>query len=103
MLSAPPDPFVIALDALFRAPGSVVATFAPAVGDPFEVRVIRDNGREVQDSVIMDTEAVQIRRSEVARPAAGDRIEFADEAFTIQSPPQLDRERLTWTCLLEPA
>ena len=98
-----PDPFATALTALFRAPGSVAAVYSPLSGPDVPLRVIRTNGREVEGSLIMDTEAVQIMVADVAQPQAGARITIGSEISTIQSAPQLDRERLTWSCYLEPA
>jgi hypothetical protein len=41
---------------------------------------------------------IDVRRSEVAEPAAGDTVEIDSEIFEIIASPALDSLRLVWTC-----
>lgn len=107
------DPFALALDALFMAPGSAAAIFQPADGVPVEIRVIRSApDRETpfgQGRVINNAGTFfELRRSEVPDPQDGDFIVIdgaivdgqvvGGEAFTLFGDPVLDLERIGWTC-----
>ncbi len=100
------DPFVMALDVLFYAPGSAAAMFTPIDGAPRTIRVIRTvraadapfGGTPIQ----MDAAVFEIRRSEVAEPLEGDTLQVGAEAFKIVGDPDLDVEGLTWRCEAPP-
>lgn len=107
------DPFALALDALFMAPGSASAIYRPAGGSPVSIRVIRSApDRETQfgqGRVINNAGTFfELRRSEVADPQDGDSIVIegsivdgqivGGEAFTLFGDPVLDLERIGWTC-----
>ncbi len=114
------DPFALALDALFMAPGSASAIYQPAGGSPVSIRVIRSApDRETQfgqGRVINNAGTFfELRRSEVADPQDGDSIVIegsivdgqivivdgqivGGEAFTLFGDPVLDLERIGWTC-----
>jgi hypothetical protein len=99
------DPFATALAALHLSAGSVAATFTPKGGAPTGIRVIRGQPSEQvaygAGSVVLDTNAVQIMRSDVADPTGG-MIQIGSEIFAVQGGPTLDVEGITWTCQLEP-
>lgn len=111
------DPFAAALTPLFNGPGAVAADYTAAGGEPVRIRVIRDQRTDEAgfngDTVLMDANLVQIQRSDIAQPAAGDRLAIlhlnpdgsiaSQEDFTIQGGARLDVEGLTWNCALEPA
>lgn len=97
-----PDPFATALGVLHGAPGSVEAVYTPAGGDPIpDVRLIRNAGsREAQlgETVLrMDADTWSVQRSDVERPAEGDRIEIGDAAYLVSSAPLLDDEGVSWS------
>lgn len=110
------DPFATALAALFGAAGSIAATFHPggsAVG--VELRVIRGQPDELagfgDGQIVMATNLLDIRRSDVAHPVTGDEVQlYLDDARTVPGDrlvlagaPRLDVEGLTWRCPAEPA
>ena len=101
------DPFASALVALFRAPGSEAAVYTAPGGPPTPLRVIRERGeREVRKGisrVMVDGNAVQIQRTDVAQPVNGALLTIGAEAFLVQGGAALDSEGLTWTCHLTPA
>lgn len=111
------DPFQIALDAIFTAPGSSAATYFPVDGDPVPIRLILSRPDEVANfrgsSVVQATYQLSIRRSEVPAPQSGDFVQIEggefpqlDGVFTdrlnITGDPMLDVEGITWTCGAEP-
>ncbi|MFC3579125.1 head-tail joining protein [Sphingomonas hylomeconis] len=110
------DPFAAALDALFIAPGSVAAVYASGDGSapPTGVRTIRDQRTEEMPigsgPVPTNLNLLLLRRSEVAVPAAGDRLQVGnfvgvapgDPLFEIMGEPWLDTEGLTWSCEMRP-
>lgn len=105
----PLDPFAAALDAIYRAPGSVAAVYTPAGGSARTVRIIRtvnsvdtpggfpDGGR------VYDRNVVKIRVSDVAMPELGDTIAIGAETLVVNEAPMLDAEGLEWTFGVEPA
>ena len=112
------DPFALALDAMFMAPGSAAAVFQPANGSPYHIRVIRSApDREVpfgQGRVLDNAGTLfEIRRADVDSPRNGDFIVIdgaivdgqvvGGEQFTLFGDPVLDLERLGWTCAANPA
>ncbi|MFZ3484206.1 head-tail joining protein [Sphingomonas sp. 3-13AW] len=106
------DPFAPALDALFHGPGSEAADYVTESGVQEGVRVIRS--RPTADApfgdsrIRQDTCMIDVRRSEVPAPAAGDRFLIREidpaaqaEVLTVcivTGDPALDVERMTWTC-----
>ena len=108
------DPFALALDALFHAPGSAEAIYYPADGSPARIiRVIRSApDREVrfgQGSVLDNAGTViELRRAEVSDPKNGDMVVIdgsltegvtvGQQVFKLFGDPVLDLERITWTC-----
>ena len=100
-------PFAAALDLMFGSAMATAATYTAAGGQPRTIRVTRDQGSQELSlnggAAIVDANAVQIRRSEVALPDAGDAVTIGDDHFIIQGGATLDVEGLTWTCYLEPA
>lgn len=100
--------FAIAVDALFADPNlGREATYAPANGDPFPVRIIARRADALTDfgdaRLWSDTSVFDLRVSEVASPRPGDRLKLGGEAFVIQGEPVRDRERLVWTLSTRPA
>ncbi|WP_380787238.1 hypothetical protein [Sphingomonas sp. R86521] len=111
------DPFAMALDALFMAPGSAAAVYQPADGVPVKIRVVRSApDRETgfgQGRIINNAGTLfELRRSEVVNPQSGDFVvidaEIVDgqvsggEPFMLFGDPVLDLERVGWTCGANP-
>lgn len=83
----------IARDALWRAGGS---------GEGIPVRVVTRRPDRVvgfgDSRAILPAVLIDVRRSEVAEPAAGDTVEIAGETFAIMAAPVADSLGLVWTC-----
>jgi hypothetical protein len=101
------DPFATALAALHASAGAVAAIYTPVDGEPFPIRLIRGQPSEFADhnggQIILDTDRVQIMRSDVAEPLKDDLVEIGTEIFVVQGGATLDVEGVTWNCSLEPA
>jgi hypothetical protein len=100
--------FSAALDALFGDPHlGRTATYEPADGDAFPVRVIARRNDAVTEfgggRLWSETTRLDLRVSEVASPRPDDRIVIDGEAFVVQGEPVRDRERLVWTLDVRPA
>jgi hypothetical protein len=98
------DPFAAATDALF-ADSNIAADAiwrAGGSGEGVTVRVVTrqpDHVAGFGDSrAILPTMLIDVRRSEVAKPATGDTVEIDGEPFAIIAPPVADNLRLVWTC-----
>ena len=94
--------FAAAVDALFADPNLArEATYEPADGDPFPVRVIARRADAVTEfgeaRLWSETTRFDLRVAEVAAPRPEDRIVIDGEAFVVQGEPVRDRERLVWT------
>jgi hypothetical protein len=87
----------IARHALWRAGGS---------GEGVTVRVVTRQPDQVagfgDSRAILPTMLIDVRRSEVAKPATGDTVEIDGEPFAIIAPPVADNLRLVWTCEAAP-
>ncbi len=97
------DPFALALNALFYAPGSSEAVYQPAGGLPVPVRVVRsapDRETRFGGGRVLDNAGtiLELRRSDVPNPADGDTVLIGDETFRLFGDPVLDLERIGWTC-----
>lgn len=77
------------------------ATYEPAEGDPFPVRVIAQRADEItgfgEARLWSETTRFDLRVADVADPRPGDRLVLDGEAFAVQGEPLRDRERLVWT------
>ena len=94
--------FAVAVDALFADPNLVrAASYEPADGEPFPVRVIARRADAVTDfgdaRLWSETTRFDLRASEVAVPRSGDRLVLDGETFVVQGEPVRDRDRLVWT------
>ena len=94
--------FAEAIDALFADPNLARhATYQPADGDPFPVRVIARRTDAIADfgdsRLWSETTRFDLRVSEVPDPRPGDRLVLDGEAFVVQGEPVRDSERLVWT------
>ncbi len=107
------DPFTMALDALFNAPGSMAAVYTPVGGVPTAVRTIRSQpyatARFGEGELIQATNLFLLRRTETVRgvpvsiePDEGDLIVVEAGTFAITSDVRLDLEGLSWSCGAEP-
>jgi hypothetical protein len=90
------------IERLFADPNLArAATYEPAEGDPFPVRVIARRADAVTDfgeaRLWSETARFDLRVTEVAAPRPGDRLVLDGEAFIVQAEPVRDRERLVWT------
>jgi hypothetical protein len=99
--------FAAAVDALFADPNLArEATYEPADGDPFPVRVIARRADAVADfgeaRLWSETTRFDVRVSEVAAPRPGDRIVIDAATYIVQGEPVRDRERLVWTLDVRP-
>ena len=87
----------VAEDALWRAGGA---------GDGIVVRVIRKSPDEVvgfgDSRAVLPTVMIDVRRSDVADPAAGDTVEIGTLVFEIIGTPVLDSLGLVWSCEAAP-
>ena len=97
------DPFAAGMNALYRSPIAVNATYVPAAPgqDPFTVRVILSQPDSVdgfQDlSVVQPSAVFEVRAAEVESPQQGDMVEVSDETYVVQSKPQRPTpDRLVW-------
>lgn len=100
--------FALAVDALFADPNlGREATYEPADGDPFPVRVIGRQADAVTDfgdaRLWSETTRFDVRIGEIAAPRPGDRIVIDGDTFVVQGEPVRDRERLVWTIDTRPA
>ena len=100
--------FSSAVDALFADPNlGRAATWEPADGDPFPVRIIARRADAITDfgdaRLWSETTRIDIRVAELAEPRPGDRVVIDGETFVVQGAPVRDRERLVWTLDLRPA
>ena len=94
--------FAAAIDALFADPNlGREATYQPADGDPFPVRVIARRADAVSEfgeaRLWSDTTRFDLRVSEVAAPRPGDRLILGAETFVVQGEPVSYGERMVWT------
>lgn len=94
--------FAAALDALFADPNLTrEATYEPADGDAFPVRVIARRADAITDfgeaRLWSETTRFDLRVAEVAAPRPGDRIVINGATYIVQGEPVRDRERLVWT------
>jgi hypothetical protein len=102
------DPFVMAIDAQFRAPGSVAADYRAGGGTlpPVPVRIIRSRPDQIERfagfQIDVQTETFEVRRSDVMQPAIGDVMIIGSERFAVSIEPQIDVEGLSWIMLAEP-
>jgi hypothetical protein len=100
--------FAAAVDALFADPNLArAATYEPADGEPFPVRVIEGRADAISDfgeaRLWSETTRFDLRVSEVAEPRPGDRLLVDGETFVVQGEPLRDRERLVWTLNVRPS
>ena len=100
--------FAAAVDALFADPNlGRDATYEPADGDPFPVRVIARRADAITEfgeaRLWSETTRFDVRGSEVAAPRPGDRIVIDGDTYIVQCEPVRDRERLVWTIDARPA
>ena len=96
------------VDRLFADPNlGRDATYEPADGEPFSVRVVARRADAVTEfgeaRLWSETTRFDLRVSEVAAPRPGDRLVLDGEAFVVQGEPVRDRERLVWTLDVRPA
>lgn len=96
------DPFALALDALFSAPGSKEVTYYPKDGPGrVGVRVILGQPDQTVgfggQQIIEATNVFEIRVSDVAMPAKGDVVVIGPATYKLLGEPMLDVEGLTWT------
>ena len=100
--------FAAAVDALFADPNlGSAATYEPADGDPFPVRVIARRADAItgfgEARLWSETTRFDVRVRDLATPRPGDRLVLDGEAFVVQGEPVRDRERLVWTLEVIPA
>ena len=102
------EAFVALTDHLFAdANLARAATYEPAEGNPFPVRVIARRADAVTDfgdaRLWSETTRFDVRVSEVEKPRPGDYIVIGGTTYIVQGEPQRDRERLVWTLDTRPA
>jgi hypothetical protein len=100
--------FSTALTRLFADPNiGRDATYEPADGQPFPVRVITRRADALTEfgaaRLWSETARVDLRVAEVASPRPGDRVVLDGKTFVVQGEPVRDRERLVWTLEVSPA
>ena len=94
--------FAAAVDALFAdANLGRDATYQPADGDPFRVRVVARRADTITEfgeaRLWSETTRFDLRVAEIADPRPGDRIVIDGTVHIVQGEPVRDRERLVWT------
>jgi hypothetical protein len=99
--------FAAAVDALFADPNlALAATWEPADGDPFPVRVIARRADAVtefgEERLWSETTRFDVRVRDVAAPRPDDRIVVDAATYIVQGEPVRDRERLIWTLDVRP-
>ncbi|TAN44449.1 MAG: hypothetical protein EPN26_16790 [Rhodospirillales bacterium] len=95
--------FVDAINDLFADPNMAVTVSYQ--GRPVRA-LVRQPDRDIEfaDITVHTATAVfDVRRKEVASPAAGDVIVHDGDSFVVQGEPRLDAERLIWTITVRPA
>jgi len=103
-----PAAFGAAIDAIFRdANVAENATWRPgAAGPGIAVRVVRKTPDQVagfgDSRAVLPAVLIDVRRSEVADPAATDTVEIGTGVFEIIGTPVLDSLGLVWTCEAAP-
>ena len=90
-----------AVDATFEAFG-IDATYTPAGGEPFAVRVIVRRPDTIvgfgETRIHAETATFEVWVGEVANPRAGDQLNVSSETFVVQGEPERrDPDRLVWT------
>ena len=100
--------FAAAVDALFADPNLArAATYEPADGDAFPVRVIARRADAITDfgeaRLWSETTRFDVRVAVVANPRPGDRIILDGETFAVQGEPVRDREQLIWMLDVRPS
>lgn len=101
------DPFAAGLRILLQGPRSVAAVYQRDGDLPQSIRVIRH--QPTQDmtfgdtTVPVDTTIVEIDRSDIPDPTAGDMLTIGTESLEIEGVPRLDRQGLKWLCEAPPA
>lgn len=100
--------FVAAIDAIFRD-GNVAedATWRPGDAGPgIAVRVVRKTPDQVvgfgDSRAVLPTVLIDVRRSDLADPLAGDTVEIGTVVLEIIGTPVLDSLGLVWTCEAAP-
>lgn len=101
------DPFAAGLGALFGGPASVAADyFAGGAGAAVPIRVVhgQPDGQVEwgEQAIVAASNMFEIRRADVAQPAAGDVLALTAGRFVLTGEPRLDVEGLTWSCGAEP-
>lgn len=100
--------FALGLDAIFADPnlGEDALWKAGGVGAGVPVRVVRRSPDRVErfgDSrALLDSLAVDLRRSDAPTLAEGDVVEIGGTAFRVIAEPVADALGLTWTAELTP-
>lgn len=97
------DPFAAGMNALYRSPIAVNATYVPAAPgqDPFSVRLIPSQPDTVDGfsdmNIVQPTAIFEVRAAEVESPRQGDMVEVNGETYVVQSKPQRPTpDRLVW-------
>lgn len=112
------DPFAVALDALFSAPGSAAAVYQPNFGEPVAIRVIISSPEDEASygggqRTRMRGKVLEIRRSDAPCIKPGEIVAIGatiadgqfvggDPVLRISGDPRGDIEGLTWFCGTEP-
>jgi hypothetical protein len=103
-----PAAFGAAIDAIFRdANVAEDARWRTGGGGPgIAVRVVRKTPDQIagfgDSRAVLPAVLIDVRRSEVADPAAGDTVEIGTGVFEIIGTPVLDSLGLVWTCEAAP-
>ena len=96
--------FSAAVDAIFADPNmaadAVWYDCTGGAGVPCRIVLARPDETEGfgQSRLVSETLRFDVRVSQIATPAAGDRIEIDGEWFKLQGEPRRDRMRLVWQC-----
>lgn len=98
------DAFAAAIDAIFRDANVAEDAVwrAGGAGEGVIVRVVTRRPDQVvgfgDSRAVLPSVLIDVRRSEVVEPAAGDIVEIAGDLFDIIGTPVRDSLGLVWTC-----
>ena len=103
-MPSPFDAMLAGADATIFATFGVTASWQPEYGTAWPAMVIIDRPTENDIfgpgrlPVSIDRCRLQVRRSEVATPLAGDLVTADGETFTVLGEPSLDAAMAIWQC-----
>lgn len=100
-------PFETAIDDLFGSVLAIDAVYYAGTNTPVAVRLMRRQPTIFSNigatQIASDTTSFDVRVSEIAKPADGDRIIVGNDTFYVQGAPERDGNGLLWKMNCRPA